>query len=82
MPKTATKVGDIVEASVGPRSTIVLHPKVPLLIDKIDREALSPAVRRRIKRSLAEVQAGLISPAFETAEEGIAYLHRRAKRKR
>lgn len=52
------KVGDVVEASVGPKGSIVLHPKVQLLIEKVEWEALPAAVRKRIQQSQTEVKAG------------------------
>ena len=52
------KVGDVVEASVGPKGSIVLHPKVQLRIEKAEWESLPAAVRKRIQQSQTEVKAG------------------------
>lgn len=58
------------------------HPKIPLLVGKVDRETLPASVRRRLEHSRVDVENGRVSPSFETAEESIAYLRGRAKRKR
>lgn len=69
------KIGDVVEAVPHPQGLLL---KAKTVVDKDLEE-----VRAAYHEAKADAKAGRLSPVFETADEGIAYLRRRrAKRKR
>jgi len=68
------KIGDFVEATPQ-RNGVLLRPaKV------VSEEAFEQELRRRLKEGLADAKAGRLSRSFATADEGIAHLHRQARR--
>lgn len=76
------KVGDVVEAKVGPKGTIVLHPKVQLFVEKVDWESLPVKIKRGLKEAEADRKAGRVSRPYANPEELIEALRgvRSAKR--